>query len=370
MLKRVRVTKYQRGLLFKDGDFRGLLNPGVYWYSPLRRTRIEVAGILETRLAHPLLEILLADERLRAAVEVINLTDAQRALVWLDERLTYVLGPGRYAFWKEPYRLRIEIFDISQVRLHKPELEALAGRPDIALWVNVIQVGPEEEALVFQNGTLIDRLRAGTYLYWKSTSFACRKVSLKELVADIAGQEIMTQDKVTLRLNLSVGYQVVDPVKAVSTVDDYAQAFYREAQLALRAAVGARTLDALLTDKQAVGQEIIEALSKRAAEMGLAVRNVGIRDVILPGDMKQLLNEVLAAEKRAQANLIKRREETAAARNQANTARLLAENPILARLKELELLQEILADSKPTFVFGNTNLLDQLRSLTGKPVGS
>ena len=124
------------------------------------------------------------------------------------------------------------------------ELEALAGRPDIALWVNVIQVGPEEEALVFQNGTLIDRLRAGTYLYWKSTSFACRKVSLKELVADIAGQEIMTQDKVTLRLNLSVGYQVVDPVKAVSTVDDYAQAFYREAQLALRAAVAGWTVRA------------------------------------------------------------------------------------------------------------------------------
>jgi regulator of protease activity HflC (stomatin/prohibitin superfamily) len=355
-------------LLFVDGDFRKLLDPGIYWRLPLRRTRIEVVDTLETRLAHPLLEILLADEGLRAAVEVINLTDAQRALVWRDERLAYVFGPGRYALWKQPYRLRVEVFDIAQVRLRKPELEPLANRPDIALWVNTVQVGPEEEALVFQNGTLIDRLRSGTYLYWKSTSFACRKVSLKEQAVDVAGQEIMTQDKVTLRLNLNVGYQVVDPVKAVSAVDDYAQVFYRDAQLALRAAVGARTLDALLTDKQAVGQEIIETLTGRAAEMGLAVRSAGVRDIILPGDMKQLLNEVLAAEKRAQANLIKRREETAAARNQANTARLLAENPILARLKELELLQEILAGSKPTFVFGNTNLLEQMRALAGTPV--
>jgi regulator of protease activity HflC (stomatin/prohibitin superfamily) len=146
-------------------------------------------------------------------------------------------------------------------------------------------------------------------------------------------------------------------------VADAAQALYREAQLALRAAVGTRTLDALLADKASVGAEVREALSKRTSAFGVAVRGVGLRDIILPGDMKTLLNQVIAATKEAEANLIRRREETAAARSQANTARLLAENPHLARLKELELLKDVLAGTSATFVFGEGDLSTQVRSL-------
>ena len=88
-----------------------------------------------------------------------------------------------------------------------------------------------------------------------------------------------------------------------------------------------------------------------------------MRDIILPGDMKLLLNQVIAASKEAEANLIRRREETAAARSQANTAKLLAENPQLARLKELEMLKEVLAGAKTTFVFGDGDIAEQVRGL-------
>ena len=90
------------------------------------------------------------------------------------------------------------------------------------------------------------------------------------------------------------------------------------------------------------------------------------KDIVLPGDMKTMLNQVIAAEKEAEANLIKRREETAAARSQANTAKLLAENPVLARLKELEALQAILAGAKTTFVFGSGNVTEQIRRLIAR----
>jgi hypothetical protein len=79
--------------------------------------------------------------------------------------------------------------------------------------------------------------------------------------------------------------------------------------------------------------------------------------------MKTLLNQVIAATKEAEANLIRRREETAAARSQANTAKLLAENPLLVRLKELELLKDVLSGTNTTFVLGQGDLSDQLRSL-------
>ena len=102
----------------------------------------------------------------------------------------------------------------------------------------------------------------------------------------------------------------------------------------------------------------------RVADFGLEVLGTGLRDIILPGDMKMILNEVITAQKQAEANLIKRREETAATRSQLNTARLLAENPVMARLKELELAQEILAGTKATFVFGNVDVIEQVRRLT------
>ena len=96
----------------------------------------------------------------------------------------------------------------------------------------------------------------------------------------------------------------------------------------------------------------------------MTVRSVGLKDIILPGEMKVILNQVIEAEKQAQANLIRRREETAAARSQANTAKLLAENPTLARMKELEVLAEILRGTRSTFVFGSGDLSEQIRGLT------
>jgi len=82
------------------------------------------------------------------------------------------------------------------------------------------------------------------------------------------------------------------------------------------------------------------------------MKSVGVKDVILPGDMKDILNQVVQAEKAAQANIIKRREETAATRALLNTARLMEENPVLLRLKELEALEKITEKVDKLTVFG------------------
>jgi regulator of protease activity HflC (stomatin/prohibitin superfamily) len=127
--------------------------------------------------------------------------------------------------------------------------------------------------------------------------------------------------------------------------------------------IGTRPLDDLLADKESVGNELRQMIVARAGELGLMVRSVGLRDIILPGDMKTHLNQVIAATKEAEANVIRRREETAAASSQANTARLLAENPMLSRLKELEAIQQILAGARATFVVGNGDLVKQVTGL-------
>jgi regulator of protease activity HflC (stomatin/prohibitin superfamily) len=160
-----------------------------------------------------------------------------------------------------------------------------------------------------------------------------------------------------------VTYKVADARRAVSQTDDVRQALYRETQLVLRAVIGARELDSFLTEKDAVAKDIEESVRRRAVELGLEVASVGIRDVILPGDMKDLMNKVTEARKAAEANLIARREETAAIRSQSNTARLLAESPTLMRLRELEVLEKVASSAKLNVVLGEKGLTERVINL-------
>lgn len=368
MLVRARIRKHERGLLFRHGDFERLLAPGGHWLwgrllGP-RRAAVEIADTLNTRFEHKLLDVLVAGDALGDALKVVELSDTERALVWRDGRLFAIVGPGRHAFWRSPYRIDVEVFSVRDVRFEHPKIEAVLAHAGSNALLEAVRVEAQHKLLLYRDGELLDVLGPGLHVFWRNAGkITWKAVDLREQLADVAGQEIMTQDKVTLRVNLLVVYRVVDPVRAASAVSDYAQALYREAQLALRAAIGGRGLDSLLADKDAVGREVRASLARRAEEFGVAVVSVGLRDIILPGEMKLILNQVIEAEKQAQANLIRRREETAAARSQANTARLLAENPLLARIKELELLGEILAGTKATFVFGSGDLANQVRSL-------
>jgi regulator of protease activity HflC (stomatin/prohibitin superfamily) len=109
------------------------------------------------------------------------------------------------------------------------------------------------------------------------------EVDLRKATLDVSGQEIMSADKVALRLNAVATYRVAEPHQAVCTADDYKQALYREAQLVPRAVVDARAFDQLLADKEAVVSEAAVLLTPRAEALGLEVSALGIRDLILPG---------------------------------------------------------------------------------------
>ena len=366
MTWKIRIRKYQFGLWFRRGDFYRLLHPGAYLI-PGRLfggDQVRVVNTMKTAFEHRLLEVLLMEPAVLDKLLVVDLNDSQRALVWKDGRLAYILGPGKHAFWKEPYELRVEEYDVRRPRFEHEQLDAVLAHPDAHEFLTVVPVQVHGKVLVFRAGKLIEIAGPGRHAFWTEPGLVSfNAVDLREQVADVGGQEIMTADKVTLRVNLVVTYQVRDPEQAVSEVSDYGQALYREAQLALRAVVGGRSLEQLLGDKEAIGKEVQKLVGVRAAEFGVAIKSVGLRDIVLPGDMKKILNQVIEAQKQAEANLIRRREETAAARSQANTAKLLAENPVLAKMKELEALQEILRGAKTTFVFGPGPLGDQIKAL-------
>ena len=134
-------------------------------------------------------------------------------------------------------------------------------------------------------------------------------------------------------------------------------------QLALRAFIGGFTLDELLARKDTIAKEILENVQVKISDLGLVVADGGIRDVILPGDMKEIMNQVLVAEKKAQANSIMRREETASTRSLLNTAKLMEENEMLWKLKEMEYVEKIADKIGEITISGSGNIIGQLKEI-------
>jgi regulator of protease activity HflC (stomatin/prohibitin superfamily) len=219
--------------------------------------------------------------------------------------------------------------------------------------IGVVEVPDTSVGLLIADGELREVLKSGLTAYWKfQRNVKVELVDLRLQTMEVAGQEILTRDKVSLRVNLTALWQVLDAVQARTRLVNFVDYVYKELQFALREAVGARTLDELLGDKGAFDREISAIVASKLEGNGVVVRSVGVKDVILPGEMKAILNQVVEAEKIAQANLIRRREETAATRSLLNTARLMDDNPTLLRLKELETLEKVTEKIDKLTVFG------------------
>ena len=365
MFKHVKIRSYEKGLYFKSGEFKGLLDAGSHWlFDPLLRVRVEVVSRRDPWLVHDKLDMIVKSGVLKDCAVVVDLKDHQRGLVWIDGRFSHILAPGQYAYWTGQREVRVEVVDARTVRFEHDDLKVITRSPQAGQLLDVCAVQRNHVGVLFTDGRFVETLEPGLYAFWRGAADAkVVEVDLRDTMIDVGGQEIMTADKVTLRLNAVVGYCIVDARKAVTAADDVRQTLYREAQLALRAVVGARELDAFLTDKDAVAKEVDEQLRARAEKLGLEVVSVGVRDVILPGDMKDLMNRVTEAKKAAEANLIARREETAAMRSQANTAKLLTDNPTLMRIRELEVLEKIASAGNLNVVLGEKGLADRVVNL-------
>ena len=361
-IKRIKIREFETGLYFHDGEFRGLLNAGTHWFvDPLGRVRVEVVSQRAPWLVHDKLDVIVKSGVLQGLAQIVDLKDYERALVWIDGRFSHALPPGQYAYWTIVRDVKIEVVDGRAVRFTHPDLAVIAKAQGIERVLELVTVPAGHAGAWFRDGRFVETLPAGRHAFWRGMAdVRVLPMDTRDVILDVAGQEIMTADKVTLRLNALVTYRVVDVHAAVTVVDDVRQALYRETQLVLRALVGARELESFLTDKDGLVVELAESLRRRVPGFGVEIVQFGIRDIILPGDMKELLNKVTEAKKAAEANLIARREETAAMRSQANTAKLLQDNPTLMRLRELEALEKVAASAKLNVVLGDKGLTERV----------
>src|SRR5262245_4150787 len=214
-----------------------------------------------------------------------------------------------------------------------------------------IDVQPHEAVLVTKNGRDLGRLRPGVKRFFLG-QIAIQRFDLRETLVKVGGQEVLTRDRIPVKLSMLVRQRVVDPLRARDTVDDLKGQVHAEAQLALREAVSLFDLDELLAGRAALSERVAHRLRESLARAGLEIVAASVQDVMVGGELKRAFGEVVRARSEALAKLERARGEAAALRKLANAARLLREHEGLERLKTLELAQRAAEGANTTLVLG------------------
>lgn len=362
MIKNVHIKAYERGLVFKNGNLIDILKEGSFWIFGNKSVEIyDMKTLFKTNVD---LNLLLKNEGLKAMLEVVEVKDGEIVLVYENGIFKEVLNVGQYAFWKGVFNREFQKIDLTKVEITENISKTILENVKLKSFVRKLVVTNQYKGLLLIDGKLNRILEAGTYYFWNNEiSIDVKAIDTRMQQMEIAGQELLTKDKAMLRINFYVRFQVENIVKAIMENKEYDKQLYILMQLALREFVGALSLDELLVKKDSVGKEILQNLGNKAGDLGLKAADAGIRDVILTGEMKEIMNQVLIAEKKAQANTIMRREETASTRSLLNTAKLMEENEVLWKLKEMEYMEKIADKIGDITVSGNHNIVSQLKDI-------
>jgi len=255
-MKRIVIAQHERGLYLKDRSIEKILGPGVYWImSALGRVTVQVFDVTKPEFVHPYQDVLVKERAELTAryFQVIELGEQDVGLVYKNGRLSTVLAPGtRQLYWKGPVEVRVEVLSIAQDYAVSREVSRLIARArpgelaqSVASSVVVAEVAEKFMGLLFVDGELIKTLAPGLYAYWKfNRAIKVEQVDTRLTEMEVSGQEILTKDKVSLRVNLSAQYRVVDLVAARKGLVDMTGYLYRALQFSARQAIGIRVRNA------------------------------------------------------------------------------------------------------------------------------
>lgn len=194
------------------------------------------------------INLLLQHQEILDVLEIVEIGDNEIVLQFEDNVFKSVMTAGRYAYWKGLRNYRFDKYDISKI-----EIDAVFDRQLLTRLSNFVRtytVESYEKGLLIVDGKFVKILDAGTYYWWKNAiSIQVAKTDVRQLQLEVSGQEILTKDKATLRLNFYVQYQVSDIEKALFRNKEYEKQLYILMQFALREYVGGFSLDRLLDKK-------------------------------------------------------------------------------------------------------------------------
>ena len=363
-MRRITVMAYEKALVFKNGKLVEVLSQGNHWIG--WNKTVQKFDITELFYHEIELDLLMQNKQFASLVDVKTVSDNELLIQYKNGNFYALRTAGTYCFWRNSINYSFDLINLDSFEVSQDINRKVLKVPAVSNHVNMHLVESYEKGLLYVDGKFEKIINSGVYYFWKGEKLVTtRKVDLRTQQVEISGQELLTKDKAAIRISLFASYNVTDIMKAIDDTKDYARQLYILFQLALREYVGQYTLDELLANKQSASDYILKFTSKYAVDFGVKIINCGIKDLILPGDMKDIMNQVLIAEKKAQANVIMRREETASTRSLLNTARFMEDNEMLFRLKEMEYIEKISEKIGEITVNGGGRVVDQLRELLG-----
>jgi regulator of protease activity HflC (stomatin/prohibitin superfamily) len=341
----VTVKDGERALVSRNGTLERVLEPGRYrLFDPLRALKAQVLNVVRAEFPADRYAVLRAarPDLADALFEAVETKANEIAIVSLDGRPVHLMTPWQIrVYWKVATRIDVERIDVADdVRVDARHLSMIERNRSTIVTEAVVE--NHEAGLLFVEGRLVERLAPGRHAFWVANrKIEVKRLDLRPQAIEVTAQEMLTRDRIALRVTLTAFRRIVDAERVVAAVPDVDAWLYRLVQFAIREAVAGRTLDEVLSAKAALDAELRDYVRARVADSGVEVTELGVKDVILPGEIRELVNKVVEAERLAKANLIRRQEETAATRSLLNTAKLMEENPLLLRLKELESLERL-----------------------------
>lgn len=220
----------------------------------------------------------------------------------------------------------------------------------VILLSSIRQINEYERGILFQFGKYKKILTPG----WKIVlpiiqSFT--KVDVRTKAVDVPEQDAITKDNVTIRINAVIYYKVFDAAKAIIAVERFQYAVSQLAQTTMRNAVGAVSLDELLTERDKISSEICRIIDEATDPWGIKVENVELKDVKLPDEMQRVIAKIAEAEREKQAVITKSLGEKEAAQNLAEAAEVMSSAPGALHLRTLSTINDISSDQSNTIVF-------------------
>jgi regulator of protease activity HflC (stomatin/prohibitin superfamily) len=214
-------------------------------------------------------------------------------------------------------------------------------------------IKPTHRGLKYQDGVLVKVLEAGCYKipryfnYWfyRTPKIEIVLVDVRERDLTIKGQEILTADKVAIRVSIIVQFRVIDPQAAIHEVENFEERLYTDVQLAARRSLASMTLEEILTNRNRLSEDILNDVKEAAGGYGVSILRADVKDLIFPGNLQEIMNRVLAAERMSEAQLVEARTKAEVqkinAKAQAEIDRLEAEQKSETEKKSAETRAEI-----------------------------
>lgn len=363
---RVIIKENEVGFVTKNGIFDKLVTVGKYHFPRMLGYQVYIEEMLgEVNIMDIPYQVLEKDKKFKESTVRYQIPDGFLGLIYVNGTLRAFATRKEYIFWNVFEKYEIKLISMEQTEIGKEVTKQMLAMIPTRYYTAIL-VNEGETGLLYYNHVLQKTLSSGAYYFWNDKNTVTAKIiDMKQTELNIAGQEILTKDKIGIRMNVTCTYRIRDAVAMTENIKNLDQQMYSFVQLVIRELTGNYKLDEILELKETISQEIFTKLKENENTFYVEFISAGIKDIILPGEIKDIMNSVLVAEKTAQANVISRREEVASTRSLLNTAKLMDENKTLYKLKELEYLEKICARVGEISVNGNAGLIEQLGQMMG-----